>query len=195
VDPDDHLSEVSAMPPGVRSEQGWIGGFRARYEPWWAEAGPRIAAHDYATAFKTYPWPSFDTAPWTPVERPVGASRVAVVTTGGLYRPGIDKPFDGDALEGDSSYREIPRDAAIARLAVAHPHFPHESAEADMNTIFPLDRLHELRAAGAIGDVAPTHFSTMGYAPRAADVAAETAPAIAARMKEEAVDVALLVPV
>jgi len=78
-----------------RSDPGWIAPFRARYDAWWAAARPLVVAHDYAAAFKTYPWPAFDTAPWTAVTTPVAAARLAVVTTGGLYRPGVDRPFDG----------------------------------------------------------------------------------------------------
>jgi hypothetical protein len=173
----------------------WTAEFRVRYAEWWAQAAPLLARHEYSAAFKTYPWPAFAETPWTPVAKPLTESRVAVVTTGGLYRPGLDRPFETDALDGDVSYREIPRETAIATLGIAHPHFAREVAEADMNTIFPLDRLAELGADGVIGDLAPTHFSTMGYAPRAADLVEQTAPAIVARMRAEAVDVALLVPV
>jgi hypothetical protein len=154
-----------------------------------------IAEHQYGLAFKTYPWPTFREAPWAPAGKLVARSTVGVVTTGGLYRPGVDLPFDGDALEGDWGFRALPRDVDLSGLAIAHPHFSHEVAEADMNTIFPLQRLAELEAAGVIGRLAPTHYSTMGYVTRAADLAVETAPVIAARMKAEGVDVALVIPV
>ncbi len=182
------------MPP-VRSDSRWFGEFRAKYAPWWAEAEALIAQHQFAQAFRTYPWPAFREAPWAPVGKPVARSAVAVVTTGGLYRPGADPAFDADALEGDWGYRALPRDVDLSDLAIAHPHFSHEAAEADMNTIFPLDRLAELEAAGVIGRLAPTHYSTMGYVTRADHLAAETAPAIASRMKAEGVDLALVVPV
>ena len=182
------------MPP-VKSDARWLEEFRTRYATWWPEARPLITEHQYGPAFKTYPWPTFSDTPWTPLGKPVAQSTVAVVTTGGLYRPGVDLPFDGDALEGDWGFRVLPRDADLGGLAIAHPHFPHEVAEADMNTIFPLKRLAELEAARFIGRLAPTHYSTMGYTTRAADLAGEAAPAIAARMKAEGVDVALVIPV
>ncbi|MBI4591428.1 MAG: hypothetical protein HY725_21585 [Candidatus Rokubacteria bacterium] len=182
------------MPP-VKSDSQWLGEFRTKYALWWREAAPLIAQHQYAPAFKTYPWPAFREAPWTPVGKPVAQSAAAVVTTGGLYRPGVDPAFDGAALEGDWGFRALPRDVDLRGLAIAHPHFPHEVAEADMNTIFPLERLVELEAAGVIGRLAPTHYSTMGYVTRAADLAAGTAPGIASRMKTEGVDVALVIPV
>ena len=179
----------------TKADSGWIDEFRARYADWWPEARPLIEHHDYATAFKTYPWPAFSTAPWTPVTKPLAASRVGVVTTGGLYRAGVDAPFDGGALEGDWSFRSIPADVAIQTLAIAHEHFAHEVAEADMNTIFPLDRLRELQSAGLIGGLADTHWSVMGYCPRAADLAESAAPAIAAGLRAAGADVALVVPV
>lgn len=182
------------MPP-VKSDSSWLGEFRTRYAPWWAEARPLIEAHQYAQAFKSYPWPTFSAAPWAQVERPLSQSRLAVVTTAGLYRPGIDAPFDGESPEGDWSFRALPRDVDPKGLAIAHPHFSHELAEADMNTIFPLERLAESEASGVIGVLASTHYSTMGYVTRAADLAAETAPSIAAGMKAEGVDVALVIPV
>ncbi len=181
------------MPP-VRSDSGWFDSFRTRYAAWWPEARPLLEAHRYAQAFKDYPWPAFEAAPWTPVTRPLSRSRVAVVTTAGLYRPGIDGPFDGGAPEGDWSFRALPREVDLRTLAVAHPHFPHEAAESDMNTIFPLERLTELERTGFIG-VASTHYSTMGYVTRAADLAEETAPVIASRLKAEGVDVVLVIPV
>ncbi|HEX9747708.1 MAG TPA: glycine/sarcosine/betaine reductase selenoprotein B family protein [Methylomirabilota bacterium] len=179
----------------TKADSGWIDEFRARYADWWPEARPLIEHHDYAAAFKTYPWPAFSTAPWTPVTKPLAASRVGVVTTGGLYRAGVDAPFDGGALEGDWSFRSIPADVAIQTLAIAHEHFAHEVAEADMNTIFPLDRLRELQSAGLIGGLADTHWSVMGYCARAADLAEGAAPAIAAGLRAAGADVALVVPV
>jgi D-proline reductase (dithiol) PrdB len=182
------------MPP-MKTDRSWLDEFRGRYAGWWPEARPMIERHDYAAAFKTYPWPAFAAAPWTPVTRPLAESRIGVVTTGGLYRAGVDAPFDCQAPEGDWSFRAIPAGVPIQTLGIAHAHFAHEVAEADMNTIFPLDRLRELEAAGLIGGVADVHFSTMGYCPRAADLAEETAPAIAAALQAAGADVALVVPV
>jgi D-proline reductase (dithiol) PrdB len=179
----------------MKADAGWIDEFRARYADWWPEAQPMIERHDYATAFKTYPWPAFSTAPWTPVTKPLAASRVGVVTTGGLYRAGVDAPFEGGAPAGDWSFRSIPADVPIQTLAIAHEHFAHEVAEADMNTIFPLDRLRELQSAGLIGGLADVHFSIMGYCTRAADLAEGAAPAIASGLQAAGADVALVVPV
>jgi D-proline reductase (dithiol) PrdB len=179
----------------TKADSGWIDEFRARYADWWPEAQPMIERHDYATAFKTYPWPAFPPAPGTPVTKPLAASRVGVVTTGGLYRAGVDAPFDGGAPEGDWSFRSIPAGVPIQTLGIAHEHFAHEVAEADMNTIFPLDRLRELQAVRVIAGLTDVHFSIMGYCTRAADLAEGAAPAIAAALQAAGADVALVVPV
>ena len=182
------------MPP-LRTDAAWLGEFRARFAAWWPEARPLLDRHEYASAFKTYPWPTFTTTPWTPVTKPVATSRIGVVTTGGLYRAGHEPAFDGHAADGDWSFRAIPDAVPIQALAIAHEHFGHDVAKADMNTIFPLDRLRELQAAGLIGGLADTHFSIMGYCPRVADLAEHTAPAIAAGLQAAGADLALIVPV
>ena len=61
--------------------------------------------------------------------------------------------------------------------------------------MLPLRRLQELTADGVTGAAATTHYSFMGYILQPRQLLASTAPAIAARMAAEAVDVALLVPV
>lgn len=179
----------------MKSDAGWIPEFRARFDAWWRDAEALIVAHEYGKAFRTYPWPVFRDTPWTPPTRPLAESRVAMVTTAGLYRPSVDAPFRAPAPDGDATFRTIPADVAPSALAIAHDHFPHGPAEADLDTVFPLALLHEAAAERLIGSVAPTHYSIMGYAPRADEVATVSAPAIAAHMRAEAVDVALVVPV
>jgi D-proline reductase (dithiol) PrdB len=183
------------MPVAVKSDARWIGEFRARFDSWWADAKEALAAGDEALAFARYPWPTFTETPWTPFRRRLSRCRVALVTTGGLFRPGIEVPFDRDALLGDPSFRVLPATADPESLSIAHRHFPHGPAEADMNTIFPLPLLHEAVRDGVIGYVAPTHYSTLGWVLHADELAMVTAPTLAALMLEEGVDIALLVPV
>jgi glycine/betaine/sarcosine/D-proline reductase family selenoprotein B len=183
------------MPDAVKSDARWIADFRARFEPWWAGAQSQLAADEDATALATYPYPTFDEVPWTPFKRRLARCRVALVTTGGLFRPGIDVAFDGGSLIGDTSFRVIPSTAGPEDFAVAHRHFPRGPAEADINTIFPLALLRDAAEEGVIGYVAPTHYSTIGHVLHADELALVTAPTLAALMREEGVDVALLIPV
>ncbi|MBM3367871.1 MAG: hypothetical protein FJY43_06275 [Betaproteobacteria bacterium] len=71
--------------------------------------------------------------------------------------------------------------------------FDRSGWQRDRNVAFPIDRLRELAAEGAIRDVAPTHYSVMGSTdPK--DMAA-SAEAIAANMRAEGIGAAVLVPV
>jgi D-proline reductase (dithiol) PrdB len=178
-----------------RADGSWTPAFRARYAEWWPQAEPLIRDHKYQDAFKTYPFPRFATSPWAPLAKPLREAIVALVTTGAVYRRGSDKPFKADDPEGDLSFRRIPRHVELGSLDVLHPHIPQEVPREDMNIIFPLGRLEDLRREGIVGRVADTHYSILGYNTRAADVAEHVAPALAALMKAEGVDLALLVPV
>jgi D-proline reductase (dithiol) PrdB len=180
--------------PVIKADRGWIEDFRVAYEHWLTEAMPLLEKEDYQAAFRFYPFPEFETVPWTPVTKPLSASRLAVVTTAGTHRKGVDAPFR-HGPEGDVSLRWIPGDVALADLDVSHSHMPEQIARQDMNTVFPLDHLRGLVAAGVIGGLAGAHFSIMGYATRAADIAEILAPEIAEAMIRDRVDLALLVPV
>jgi D-proline reductase (dithiol) PrdB len=138
--------------------------------------------------------------PWTAV-RPGGPRRwrVSLVSTAGLSLAG-DTPFDmererREPMWGDPSYRRIPAAATTADVVANHLHVDTSHISRDLNVALPLDRVRELAAAGELGGVAPTHYSVMGYQLDSTVFEQETAPAIAAAMKKEDVDLAILAPV
>ena len=61
-------------------------------------------------------------------------------------------------------------------------------------TLLPIDRLTELENAGEIGSSAPSHYSIMGYNMQPLVLLKETVPAIVRNLRDEAVDVVVLVP-
>ena len=63
----------------------------------------------------------------------------------------------------------------------------------DVNTSFPIDRLHELAEEGVIGSVASRHFSFMGATPPT--VMESIARDLAGVLKADNVDAVALVPV
>lgn len=146
---------------------------------------PRRWAERTATARADGP------VPWTPFTGKLGAARVAVITTGGFHLP--DQPgFDCDA--GDPSWRALPAEVDLRTLRVTHTHYDSRDARRDPNILLPLDRLRELVGERALGSLAPTHYSLMGYIPQVEALVEETAPAIAERMRGEEVDLVLLTP-
>lgn len=132
-----------------------------------------------------------DTVSWTPIVKPLSECVVSLFTTGGVHLRS-DQPFDIDSAHGDPSFREIPTDVDTSKLAVTHSHYSHVDADRDVNCMFPLDRLRELRVQGAIGDIAPTAYSIMGFNPDPAELMAQTAPELARRIKDGGSDLVFM---
>lgn len=143
----------------------------------------------------TYRYRTVEPIPFGRPRRPLRESRVALVTTGGVYAPG-QEPFDVERKGGDVSYRVIARDADVAALGIVHKSdaFDQTGFKADRNLGFPLDRLREMEAAGSIGGLAPRALSFMGSISAPGRLVKETAPEAAALLVSDGVDVALLVP-
>lgn len=143
----------------------------------------------------TYRYRTLDPIPFAQPRKPLPEARVALVTSGAVYAPG-QEPFDEEKKGGDVSFRVIPRDTDVATLGIAHKSdaFDQTGFRADRNLGFPLDRLREMEAAGAVGSLAPRALSFMGSISAPGRLVKETAPAAAALLLEDAVDIALLVP-
>jgi D-proline reductase (dithiol) PrdB len=65
---------------------------------------------------------------------------------------------------------------------------------ADVNVVFPIDRLREMVAEGKIGSLAPYFYSFMGAQRDVAPIKTAMAPEVAAHLLEDGVDVVLLTP-
>lgn len=89
---------MRALP--IKADTSWIPEFRAKYEAWFPAALPLLRAHQYAAAFKTYPFPAFGGTPWTPLATPLGRACLGVVTTAGVYRRRVDAPFQDCQADG-----------------------------------------------------------------------------------------------
>ena len=144
--------------------------------------------------------PTHDPIPWAPVAVPLSEAKVALLSTAGLSMRG-DAPFDMEGerrnpTRGDPSWRRIAADATSASVEVNHLHIDTGYIERDLNVALPLDRLRELVSDGSVGSMAESHYSIMGYQGNDTSVLEEqSAPEIAAAMRGEGVDLALLAPV
>lgn len=129
--------------------------------------------------------------PWAPWNTPVSQSKVALVSTGGVYLlHGLHQPYESG---GDFTFREFPSVVESADLGLAEGGFDASYGRQDVNALFPLDRLKELAEAGYIGAVASMAYS---FATRVSDLEAFLANSVislAYRMKRMGPDVALLV--
>ncbi len=133
--------------------------------------------------------PDFGPTPFAPGPS-LENRRVALVTTAGVHLRG-DRPFE----TGGADYRLLPGEAPAGELIMSHMsvNFDRTGFQEDINTVFPLDRLQELKAAGVVGSVADFHYSFMGAAPiRKLE---PTARELAALLKKDRVDAVVLSPV
>ncbi len=113
--------------------------------------------------------------PYTPRFRDLKDTVFALVTTAGVHLRD-QEPFDP---AGDNSWRLIPGGVETGQLMVTHEHYDHRDADADINVVFPIDRLRELAAEGIIGGVSDKHLGFMGYTQQFRDLYERAAPEIA----------------
>ena len=139
----------------------------------------------------TFPAQVNEGAPWVALGKPLSACRLAIVTTAGLHRRG-DRPFG----PGDQTFRVIASDTPTADVIQSHTSigFDRVPIMRDVNISFPIDRLRELVARGALGGLAPNSYSFMGAQRDCARIQDETGPEAARRLSEEGADVALITP-
>ncbi|HEX8459622.1 MAG TPA: glycine/sarcosine/betaine reductase selenoprotein B family protein [Pyrinomonadaceae bacterium] len=116
--------------------------------------------------------------PFTPFERELARSNIALVTAAGVHLRD-QEPFNIADELGDLGFRIIPPEAAAAQLMVTHHHYDHTDADADINVVFPLDVLRELETDKVIGGLARKHVGYMGYTMQLKAMYEGTAPEIA----------------
>jgi hypothetical protein len=125
--------------------------------------------------------------PFTPFRGRIEEATVCLVSTAGV-REKKDTPFQ---VEGDTSYRVISGGAAAADLTYDDTHYDHACVDADMNCVFPLDRLRELAAERRIAGLTERHFS-LGYSQALRDLRERTIPQLAREVDRARPDVVLL---
>lgn len=140
---------------------------------------------------RPYLWAHHTDAPFARLVKPLGESRVTVITTASPWRE--DKPVDG-VLRGGKQVWSGETVAPPDRLFTDDLAWDKQATHTrDIESFLPLARLKELAAAGRIGSLAPRfHGVPTDYSQRR--TLEQDAPEILARCREDSVDVALLVP-
>ena len=146
---------------------------------------------------KPYVWAHFEDAPFAPMSKALADCRVTIVSTSEITVRSDDQAQGshphGGMLVG--KVYSIPSDTPVEMLYSPAEHYDvHATHLDDVNTFFPITRLHELAAAGLIGSVAARcHGVFINYSQRR--TSEHDAPEVLRRCREDGVDVALLVPV
>ena len=143
--------------------------------------------------FPPYQWTINETAPLTRPQKPLGQSRVSMLTSGGVSHCSMPA-FNPDA-RNDHRLDALSQDVQSGDFDINDSYYNHSDAEQDLNCIFAIDRLRELADRGEIGSVAPRFWSGfMGRIYNRTKVIEESAPAFAEKLKEDAVDILVAAP-
>ena len=140
---------------------------------------------------RPYVWARHTDAPFAPLAKPLAQCRAALITTASPWREA--KPVDG-VLRGSKRVWSGETAVPPERLYTDDLAWDKQATHTrDVESFLPIARLKEHVAAGRIGSIAPRfHGVPTDYSQRR--TIEEDAPQILARCREDAVDVALLVP-
>jgi len=148
-----------------------------------------VADHDVKAMTADIETPTFEQTAFTtpPLLR---EATVALVTTASLHHPDQD-----DFAPSDSGFRVL--DGRRRDFMTGHwsPNFDAIGFAADLNVVFPIDRLEELADAGAIGRLNDQHLAYAGNQFDLSAIRHDSGPAGAHYLRAQGVDVVLLTPV
>jgi hypothetical protein len=146
------------------------------------------------------PLPGEEAPVWAPFEKRLAESRIALLTSAGIYLKRSQPVFDLDREQanpdwGDPTWRSIPAGAIAADIGVAHLHINDEDVLADPEIALPMRLLETLAGEGMIGAATANHIAVMGYQDRSLqDWKQTTAPEIVANLREQGADGLILAP-
>ncbi|HEX2916646.1 MAG TPA: glycine/sarcosine/betaine reductase selenoprotein B family protein [Chloroflexia bacterium] len=129
--------------------------------------------------------------PYTPVWKPLNEMNFSLVTTAGV-RLKSQEPYNE---EGDEKFYVIPGNVDVNDLTVNYAipaNYDFSDSLKDINVVFPIERLRELKDAGVIGGISNKLIGTMGYTMRLKKVYDETVPAIARELERSNTDGVIL---
>ena len=144
-----------------------------------------------------YRWAHYAEVPFAALRKPLGDSRIGLVTTAAPYS--ADKGDQGPGASYNAAakfYRVYSGDSALDHdLRISHVGYDrtHTTAE-DGNTWFPLPALRRLAAEGKIGEVAPRFHGAPTNRSHRATIERDC-PEPLARLREDKVDAVILVAV
>jgi D-proline reductase (dithiol) PrdB len=164
------------------------------YHEWFQRSRPLLEAKQWTEALRDVPrLMDLEPAVPRPLRAPLSQSMVALVTSAGISQAD-QPPFDGRHIEGDYTIRELDIETPTAALKLWHTHFDVATAQADINVVYPIDRLKDLATEGVIAGVASPAVSFMGYFSNVFRMRDEVVPAVVAAVQRSGADAAILVP-
>lgn len=136
---------------------------------------------------------TFGTTPFN-AGPPLRQRKIAIISSAALVRRG-QQPFHFGSSEARVVLAAWPAtDILMTHVSIG---YDRSGFQRDINTIYPIDRLRELAAEGAIRAVADTNYTVLGSTDPMLDrtATANSADRIAGQLNQEGVDSVLLCPV
>jgi D-proline reductase (dithiol) PrdB len=118
--------------------------------------------------------------PFTPFKGKLEDATVCLVSTAAV-RGKDDRPFD---VDGDTSWRVVSGDAEAKDLRYDDTHYDHACVDADLNCVFPIDRLRELHLEKRILGLTSRHFS-LGFSQALRELRERTVPSLVREIDRE----------
>ncbi len=134
-----------------------------------------------------------DLVPLAPLRKPLSECSVTFISTSGVQPKGT-VPFDTAHPVGDYTFRRVPSDSRVEDLEIHQLKYPTAGADRDLNVIFPIERLRELVADGAIGGLTENFYTFIGYNMDPERLERTLAEDIAGAVSAEGADIALAAP-
>jgi D-proline reductase (dithiol) PrdB len=161
---------------------------------------PYIArTRDYYRALgygEAYRWAHHIEVPFAPLQKPVAASRVALVTTAAPHDPALGDQGPGAPYNAAAKFHRVYARSIEGALDVRISHVTydrtHTTAE-DPNCWFPLAKLKRAAAEERIGSVAP-RFIGVPTTRSQRTTREQDAPEVLAALQADGADAAVLVP-
>ncbi|MFP8878386.1 MAG: glycine/sarcosine/betaine reductase selenoprotein B family protein [Myxococcota bacterium] len=145
-----------------------------------------MRAHASKTPVPEFADPAFTSPP------ALSEARVAIVTSAALHVAAAD----GFSPNADPKFSVLDDGERALRLGHFSPNFDRGGFAADLNVVYPVDRLHELAERGTIASVAARHYAFAGNQNETVSgIRLDTGPEVAKRLLADGVDIVLLTPV
>ena len=154
---------------------------------------------------RDYRWATNESAPFTPLKKPLSQSRVTLISTagftlvpeGGFSEAEISELKKGGSNMGSYDMEVFPVPSNLPEESILYIVANHDTSQSDMsdvNSFFPIQRLREFQTEGVLGSLV-TEFLRLkeNYSQR--KTMEVDAPEVLRRCREDNVDVALLTPV
>src|SRR6185437_11125297 len=105
-----------------------------------------------------YRWAHYAEVPFAPLKKPLGESRIGLITTAAPFQPDKGDQGPGAAYNGSAKfYRVYSGDTAVDHdLRISHIGYDRlHTMATDSNTWFPLTAMRDAAATGLIGELGP----------------------------------------